>query len=95
MGNKIPDEEPIILPDEIYKVTVRCHQDMTPVEDCSQTYVDTVSCCVSGQDIITFIYGGYECKAGYELCTFSGYTAQHVIDIKGPFIDYDACDLDI
>jgi len=87
MGHDPPSTPPTIHDDLWYAVYVYAYQDVQP--GCVGTQFEE-SCCVQGWRIISFMLDEV-CVNGYEICVFSGFTAQQIHNIAGPFNTRDAC----
>lgn len=95
MGTPVPKDWPVLEAEKFYLVTLDAFQDAGPLTGCDQTFVTRVSCCKSAALIQAWIDAGCRCLAGCELCVVTGFTAQRIICIQGPYDDYDTCVLDI
>lgn len=95
MGEPSPTEWPELIADKWYKCTVNCYWGDHPVNTCSGAYIDNCTCCRLGADIDAYLKIPVECRSGSELCMFTGFSAQRVINVEGPYDDFDACVLDI
>lgn len=91
MGTTIPDEFPEIDDTKTYKVTVDAFQDAGPETDCNQNFVAQVTCCKAGNLLNNFIDNDFACTAGVELCVVSGFTAQRIKAIVGPYDTWQEC----
>lgn len=88
MGDPVPGEWPGGLEDDKwYCVTVEAYQH--PVSPGCVGVPHIVKCCKTGAMIKAF--DAYECINGIELCTFSGFSAQHVVSHDGPYDTADDC----
>lgn len=88
MGNPVPPTPwPPWIPTKWYCVHLLAYQDL-PDYGCIGT-AHHVDCCRTGAMIIAWV--DYECISGLELCPFSGYSAQEVIDWTGPYDTYEEC----
>jgi len=81
MGNPLPPDWPEIEDTKWYC----CYLDCYNLDDCAGPLQGSTCCCTTGAQILSWINGNNECDAGWELCPFSGYTAQRLIDVKGPY----------
>lgn len=95
MGETTPGTWPELIPDKWYKCTVNCYWADFPAESCSGGYIDNSSCCLLGADINAWFTANWECKSGFELCLFTGFSAQRLVDIQGPFDTHAACVLEL
>lgn len=95
MGEELDPEWPEIEPEKYYKATIAGYQDVTPKTGCDQELVGVISCCPSGAVLNQWINFGLECEDGWELCPFTGYTAQRLLGVAGPYDTFQACMLDI
>jgi len=87
MGHPPPPTPPVINEDLYYDVSVLAYQDILP--GCEGEPMET-HCCILGWYIIFFVDLG-ECLNGNEVCMFSGYSAQKIVDIAGPFGTLQEC----
>lgn len=94
MGTEVPDDWPPIYGDKWYKVTVAAHIPSPPYNVCSGPITQTFACCQIGSQINNWIKCDWQCS-GIELCVFSGYTEQRIVNVEGPFDDQDACLLEL
>ena len=85
MGTPIPEP---LEDDKFYCITVRAHQGY--MGDCTDPYV-VAKCCREGWYINDWGDFGAECQNWWELCIVSGYTAQEVLSIAGPFDTLEEC----
>lgn len=95
MGTEVPEESPEYEDDKFYLCSVDAYQDVGPATDCSQTFVMRQRCCQQGNILNAWIQADVECQAGWELCVVSGWTAQRLVAVHGPYDDRDACMLDM
>lgn len=93
MGEDTPTEWPEIIRDKWYKCTVNCYWADWPVEACTGDYIDDCTCCLLGADIEDWLAFPLECSSIFELCLFTGFSAQRLINLEGPFDDFDTCAL--
>lgn len=95
MGTPVPPDMPVLEDDKIYRVGVDWYQDVTPATGCDQKYQGREQCCWDGGTIKAWRDGGGECVAGDELCMITGFSAQRLVFIHGPYDDIGACLADI
>ncbi|NVM23410.1 MAG: hypothetical protein HWN68_16705 [Desulfobacterales bacterium] len=94
MGEPTPDDWPEILDDKWYCVTVDAFQDVGPFDDCRQDFSAQLTCCRQGVHINNWINNELECIGGFELCVFTGFSAQRLLDLKGPYDTQALCNAD-
>jgi len=87
MGRPIPPLPPTLVDEAWYCVTVSAYQH--PSLPGCEGEPHPVKCCKTGAMIKAF--HEYECINGIELCTFSGYSAQKVRGIDGPYNTAEEC----
>lgn len=88
MGHKLPPEPPVLLDEKWYYISAAafahilpgCIGDPTPV-----------GCCKEGSELIAYLKDP-QCVNGAEICIYTGYTAQRVYNISGPYDSWDECD---
>lgn len=93
MGITIPDDFPELDPTKWYKVTVQAYQGGGPPYDCTMDFLDNFSDCKTGFAIQNWIDLTPECFAGNELVVVTGFSAQRLKNIEGPFDTEAACEL--
>jgi len=93
MGSIVPPTWPTLIDDKWYCCTLECYQGGGPPYDCTQNYVGQATCCQTGAIIKGWQNAGLECAGGWELCVFSGYTAQRLIGVVGPYDNFGSCDV--
>jgi len=95
MGTPVPIEPDEIDVDKWYCVFVDCFENGGPPFDCDLPYRATTKFCVDGARLKWWIDGDFQCgKYGgppVELILFSGSSVQRLINIHGPFDDFDDC----
>jgi len=94
MGIPVPDDWPELKAWLWYKVTVDAHRPDPPWNICAGPITQTFACCQEGAQIINWIKAEWQCS-GPELCVFSGYTEQRIVNIEGPFTDQAECMLEL
>ena len=80
-----------IIPDKWYCLSMDSFQDGSGKTGCDQTFVDTKTCCQLGAAITAWLDADLECVRGRELCIFTGYTAQKLKNMKGPYDSQAEC----
>ena len=95
MGIKVPPEWPEIDDTKTYKVTVDGFQGGGPPNDCSMNFVAQVTCCKLGNLLNAYIDNDLECIGGNECCVISGFTAQRIKAIEGPYDTFVLCQADL
>jgi len=94
MGTLVTSEWPELEMDQYYIVFVDAYQDMGPANDCTQDFGMRQCCCRSGGEIQWWLDHNRECQSPFEICTVSGYTAQRIVALHGPYATYEACEID-
>lgn len=95
MGTPVPDEYPELEDGKFYRCGVDCYQDETPATDCSQAYLISAQCCLTGARIKAWLAGGGECAFDDELMFVTGFSAQRLVFVHGPYDDIGPCQDDI
>ncbi len=95
MGTPVPADWPEIENDKVYMVTVDWYQDASGKTGCDQEYQGEHKCCEPGIGIFVFLAFELECKRGSELCTITGFSAQRLISVFGPYDNMGACLADL
>jgi len=85
MGIKIPPDWPEIDDTKHYKINVDAFQGGGPPLTCAQDFAGNLTCCIPGLTLNGWIDGGNECTDGGEACLFSGFSAQRLKTISGPY----------
>lgn len=91
MGTPVPIEQPEIDVTKHYCITVDWFDDWYGATDCTQEYGGTTHCCVTGSNLKYYIENGYECTKYLEICMATGYSAQRITCIEGPFDSHADC----
>jgi len=95
MGEKIPEELPIspwppfLDPYLLYCITVNAYQE--PGKSGCNGAFETVRCCQYGSIINDFETYGLWCINGIEICTYTGYSAQELVNVIGPYLTEEEC----
>lgn len=89
MGTPVPIEPPVYEPFSVYAAYVDPFQGGGPPFDCTMNPWPQFYCCVAGFAIIGWLV--WECVAGFELCAFTGFSAQRLIYAHGPYSDIPHC----
>jgi len=89
MGNDIPPDLPPLEPDKWYCVNIDAYQGGGPPYNCSMNFVVNFNCVQDGEWIQDYIDMGGECVGGWELCAFTGYSAQKIGSWTGPYDTYE------
>jgi len=91
VGNPTPDKEPEIEVTLWYKVTLDAFQDPGLVLGCNGLYMGPITCCVDGNTLKGWVIFGMDCVNTTELCAFTGFTAQLLLNAIGPYDLYTEC----
>lgn len=89
MGTPVPFILPGFEDDKWYN----CHLDCFGVGEgphtCEDDFIGSVECCKTGLSINTWLNDGCGCKSDppvwYELCLFTGFSAQRLLHVHGPY----------
>lgn len=99
MGTPVPLESPDLENDKFYRVYVDPYQDLTPATGCDQEALGRWSCCKQGVFIQLWLDGGWECSVildpFMELCMRTGFSAQRLVAIHGPYNLLEDCIADL
>lgn len=95
MGTPVPDEWPELEDAKFYLVYLDAFQDVGPDNDCTQDYQLRQRCCTTGQHIKAWLAVGWECLSPHELCVVSGFTAQRLLNVHGPYDNLADCQADL
>lgn len=90
MGEKTPRIWPPYDPEKWYLVNVKSYENGDGV---CHDYLFDQYCCKSGQIIIDWL--PLWCQAGNELCHWSTFTAQQIMNYEGPYDAVEECEDDL
>jgi len=94
MGTPIPPEPPeppVIDPELWYCVTVNIYQGGFEPPCNPSNFIVQTQCCELGAIIIMYNDFDLWCSWGWEICPFSGYSAQELVSIGDSFPTLIAC----
>lgn len=90
MGTPAPPPWPTLLPGLWYKVYVEAWGGAPPWNNCGGTMLGIAQCCRTGAQIMNWVRFDWQCS-GLELCMFTGFTEQRIVDIDGPYLTQEHC----
>lgn len=89
MGTPIPDILPVFENEKWYNCHLDCFGDGEGPHTCEDDFIGKVECYKTGLAINTWIADGCECNSDppvwYELCLFTGISAQRLLHVHGPY----------
>jgi len=89
MGISVPDQKPEVVENKWYVAQVFAYQGSPSETPCHPDYEYTTAGIITGTVVNAFWANGGECIIGNELVPWSGYSAQKVDSLKGPFDTFD------
>ncbi len=91
MGTPVPDTMPELIDEKFYCSVVDAFFDLTEKTGCQQELVARIQCCNTGGTIKWWKLHGYECQDGQELVDYTGFTAQRLVAVHGPYDSAEEC----
>lgn len=81
-------------PGKWYCVTTELWRPTGPPWRCNDFHAATLNCCDTGQAIINWIENNWTCTLGFNFCPGAPNECQRIIEVKGPYDTFWACDGD-
>jgi len=91
MGDPVPSTWPDLDPAKFYQVHADIYDDGIPVGNCTKPFAGRTFCCPTGNVINGWYAAGGDCTPDHEICLGSGFSAQRIVSIIGPFDLFGDC----
>lgn len=90
MGDAVPDDPEPLIDDKWYCMTLEVFQG-GPESGCEQTPQGTIKCCKLGVAVNGWRDLEQDCLFATELCVYSGFSSQRIINWIGPYDTVGEC----